>query len=310
MRQVAINKIHELAQRDPRVLFIGSDLGAGTLKDMKAEMPDRFLMEGVAEAHIIGMAAGLAMEGFIPYINTIATFLTRRCFEQIAIDLCLDNLPVRLIASGGGVVYAPLGPTHIAFDDIAILRSLPNMAIVAASDAEEMARLMASSLDWNGPLYIRLAKGGDPIISKPEPGFSIGRAILMRPEGEVLLVGTGPVTGRALAAADLLAGEGIRARVLHAHTLKPFDVDALVRAAEGVRLVATVEEHSVVGGLGSIVLETLSDAGILVPTLRIGLPDRFPEGYGSQDHLLTKAGITPSGIAERVARHMSQSGRQ
>jgi len=208
------------------------------------------------------------MEGFIPYINTIATFLTRRCFEQIAIDLCLDNLPVRLIASGGGVVYAPLGPTHIAFDDIAILRSLPNMAIVAASDAEEMARLMACSVEWNGPLYIRLAKGGDPIVSKPEAGFAIGRAILMRPDGDVLLVGTGPVTGRALAAADLLAGEGIRARVLHAHTLKPFDADALVRASEGVRLVATVEEHSVVGGLGSIVLEALSDAGILVRTLR------------------------------------------
>ena len=305
MRQVAINKVHELAKGDPRVLFIGSDLGAGTLKTMKSELPNQFIMEGIAEAHIIGMAAGLAMEGFIPYINTIATFLTRRCFEQLAIDLCLDNLSVRLIASGGGVVYAPLGPTHLAFEDIAILRSLPNMAIVAACDAAEMARLMDCSLAWDGPLYIRLAKGGDPIISSPEAGFAIGRAILMRPEGRVLLVGTGIATGHALAAADLLAAQGITARVLHAHTLKPFDVAGLIAAAEGVSLIATVEEHSVVGGLGSIVLETLSDAGILVPTLRIGLPDRFPEGYGSQDHLLKKAGITPARIAERVAEAVS-----
>jgi transketolase len=300
MRQVAINQIHDLARRDGRVLFIGSDLGAGTLKAMKAEMPDRFFMEGIAEAHIIGMAAGLAMEGFVPYINTIATFLTRRCFEQLAIDICLDNLPVRLIASGGGVVYAPLGPTHIAFEDIAILRSLPNMAIVAASDAEEMARLMAASLDWNGPLYIRLAKGGDPIVSKPDFGFEIGRSILMRPDGGVLLVGTGIATGLALAAADLLGAEGIRARVLHAHTLKPFDAEGLAAASAGTDLIVTVEEHSIVGGLGSIVLEALSDAGILLPTLRIAFPDRFPEGYGSQAHLLEKAGITPAGIAART----------
>jgi transketolase len=301
MRQVAINKIHELARRDARVLFIGSDLGAGTLKAMKAEMPERFFMEGVAEQHIIGMAAGLAMEGFMPYINTIATFLTRRCFEQIAIDLCLDNLPARLIASGGGTVYAPLGPTHITLEDIAILRTLPNMAIVAVSDAEEMARLMDASLDWPGPLYIRLAKGGDKVISTPENGFAIGKAILMRPEGRVLLVGTGMMTARALAAADRLAESGVTAKVLHAHTLKPFDTETLLAAAFDVELIVTLEEHSVVGGLGTIVLETLSDAGRLVRVLRLGFPDRFPEGYGSQDHLLAKAGLTVDAIVARIA---------
>jgi len=305
MRQTAMNKIHDLAKRDERVLFIGSDLGAGTLKAMKAEMPERFFMEGVAEAHIIGMSAGLAMEGFIPYINTIATFLTRRCFEQIAIDVCLHELPVRLIASGGGTVYAPLGPTHIAFEDIAILRSLPNMAIVAASDAEEMGRVMNASLVWPGPLYIRLAKGGDRIISKAELGFEIGRAILMRSEGEVLLVGTGITTTRNLDAADLLAAAGIEARVLHAHTLKPFDTVGLLGACRGVKLIVTVEEHSLIGGLGSIVLESLSDAGIAVPVLRMGFPDRFPEGYGSQEHLLTQAGITAVNIALRVTQRLA-----
>jgi len=300
MRQVAINMVHDLARRDPRVVFVGSDLGAGTLNAMKAELPERFFMEGIAEQHVIGMAAGLAMEGFTPYVNTIATFLTRRCFEQIAIDVCLESLPVRLIASGGGAVYAPLGPTHIALDDIALMRTLPNMAIVAPSDADEMARLMNASVDWPGPLYIRLAKGGDPVISRPEARFSIGRSILMRPEGDVLLVGTGITTGIALAAADLLADRGVAARVLHAHTLKPFDIDGMVAAAKGCRRVVTIEEHSLIGGLGAVVLETLSDAGCALPVLRLGFPDRFAEGYGSQAHLMQKAGLTPDLVARRV----------
>ena len=180
MRQTALNTVHELALEHPRVLFIGSDLGVGTLKGLRADRPDQFLMEGICEANIVGMAAGLAMEGFVPYFNTIATFLTRRCLEQVTIDLCLHNLPVRLLGSGGGLVYAPLGPTHLAFEDIALLRTMPNMAIVAPADADEMRRIVRASLDWPGPLYIRIAKGGDPVISRPELPCVIGQAIRMR----------------------------------------------------------------------------------------------------------------------------------
>ena len=157
MRKTSLNSIYQLAKNNEKVVYIGSDLGAGVLNNMKGEMPGRFFMEGVSEQHIIGMAAGIAMEGFIPYVNTIATFLTRRCFEQIAVDLCLHDLPVRLIANGGGVVYAPLGPTHMAVEDIAILRSLPNMTIIAPCDADEMQRMMPQTLDWPHPIYIRLA---------------------------------------------------------------------------------------------------------------------------------------------------------
>ena len=132
MRKTCLDMVYELAQSDERVVFIGSDLGAGTLDSMRDTMPDRFFMEGVTEANIIGMAAGMALEGYIPYVNTIATFLTRRCYEQVALDLCLHNLPVRLIASGGGLVYAPLGPTHLAVEDLAIMRALPNMTAVRA----------------------------------------------------------------------------------------------------------------------------------------------------------------------------------
>src|SRR5246127_3332671 len=201
MRQTCLNMVYDLAKRDKRVLFIGSDLSPGLLGDMKKEMPERWYMEGITEANVIGMAAGMAMDGYMPYVNTIATFITRRCYEQVAIDLCLHNLPVRLIGNGGGLVYAPLGPTHLAIEDIAIMRALPNMTVVSVCDAEEMKRFMDQTLEWPGPIYIRLAKGFDPIVSCPEHGFAIGKAIVMREAAGrrqcALLVSTGVATTRA-----------------------------------------------------------------------------------------------------------------
>src|SRR3989338_6946333 len=163
MRSTCLNMVYELAKKDPRVIFVGSDLGVGTLKKFKDEMPERYFMEGVNEAFIIGMTAGLALEGKIPYFNTIGTFISRRCFEQVVLDLCLHNANVRLIGSGGGLVYAPLGPTHQAIEDIGILRAIPNMTIVAPADAKEMRNFMLTTLEHNGPIYIRLAKGNEPI---------------------------------------------------------------------------------------------------------------------------------------------------
>jgi len=292
--------IGKLAQRDERVVFVGSDLGAGVLAAMRAASPERFFMEGVSEQAIIGIAAGMAMDGFIPYVNTIATFLTRRCYEQLAVDVCMHGLPVRLIASGGGAVYAPLGPTHMAFDDFALLRALPGMTIVAPCDAPEMARLMEASLDLAGPLYVRIAKGGDPVVSRAELPFTIGRAILLEEPGDVLFVGTGVMTTRALAARELLAARGIDVGMLHAHTVAPLDVKAIRDAARDVRLVVTVEEHFRNGGLGSAVVEAFADAGVAMPVLRCGFPPAYSYAFGSQDHVLTKNGLDPAGLARAV----------
>jgi transketolase len=294
--------VYSLAKQDERVLFIGSDLGPSVLEDMKKDLPERWFMEGVAEQHIVGMAAGLAMEGFVPYINTIATFLSRRCYEQIVLDLCLHKLPVRLIANGGGVVYAPLGPTHLAMEDIAILRCLPNMTIVAPCDANEMKRFMQATLEWPDPIYIRLAKGGDEIISRDEHIFEIGKGIIMREPGEVLFVTTGIITQRALAAAGYLDNDGTRCGVLHLHTIKPLDRDALIAAVKKVKLVVTAEEHVLTGGLGSSVLEALNDAGLkrMPRIIRMGLPDAFAPEYGSQDSLLDSWGLTSSKMVDVV----------
>lgn len=305
MRQQAINMVDTLARRDARVVFIGSDLGPGVLKQMKRDMPERFFMEGVSEQHVIGMAAGLAMEGFIPYVNTIATFLTRRCFDQLAIDVCMENLPVRLIGTGGGVVYAPLGPTHLAVEDMAILRALPNMAIVAPVDELEMVRCLDASLNWPGPLYIRVGKGNEPIVTTPDTPFAIGQALPLREGGDVALIGIGIVTAKALAAADLLAAQGVTASVTHMHTLKPLDAATVRRLGETSRLIVTVEEHVSMGGLGGAVAEVLAEEGSPARLLRLSLGDVFPEGYGGNDHLLAKAGLQPEQIAEQTIRKLA-----
>lgn len=303
MRKTSLDMVHELAKKDPRVVFVGSDLSPGLLQPMKDEFPDRFYMEGVAEQNLIGMAAGLALEGYIPYVNTIATFITRRCFEQVAVDACLHHLPLRLIANGGGLVYTPLGPTHLAIEDMAIMRTLPNMTVVAVSDAEEMKRLMLASLDWPHPMYIRLAKGGDPVVSRAENGFAIGKAILMKDakaKKPVLMVATGVTTQRALVAAEALEKENIPCRVLHMHTVKPLDSEALLRLAADASLVLTVEEGVLMGGLGSAVAECLMDNGVTVRLKRLGIADAFAKHYGGQDDLMKTYGLQPEQIAATV----------
>jgi transketolase len=309
MRATCQNMVYELAKRDNRVIFIGSDLSPGLLADMKKEMPERWYMEGITEANVIGMAAGLAMEGYVPYVNTIATFITRRCYEQVAVDLCLHQLPVRLIGNGGGLVYAPLGPTHLAIEDMAIMRALPNMTVTAVCDAKEMVRLMNCTLDWPHPIYIRLAKGGDPVVSREENGFAIGKAIPMvraRSRRSVVFMATGVMTTNCLAAADLLSKDGHDASVVHFHTVKPLDEETVLEFADGAELVVTVEEGTRIGGFGSAVTDLLVEKlGVAIPpVLRIGLPDAFPHKYGLQEELFEVYGLTPAQIAARTVKSL------
>jgi transketolase len=300
MRENCLKMVYELAKADPRVVFIGSDLGVGVLAEFKKEMPERFFMEGVAEQNLVGVAAGLAMEGRVVYLNTIATFLSRRCYEQVAVDLCLHNVNVRLIANGGGVVYAPLGPTHLAIEDIAIMRALPNMTVVAPADAVEMVRFMRASVDHPGPIYIRVAKGHDPVVTADTGPFVIGEAVPVRPAGEVLLVTTGVGLQVCLAAADELAAAGVKAGVLHFPTVKPLDVKALHAHVEQAAAVVTVEEHTVVGGLGGAVAEYVAETDLLAARRfkRVGIPDVFPSVYGDQNGMMRKYGVSAGAVAD------------
>ncbi|MBF0381756.1 MAG: transketolase [Magnetococcales bacterium] len=306
MRKTSLNSVTKLAKKDKRVIFIGSDLGAGTMDEFQKNYPDRFFMEGIAEQNMIGMAAGLAMDGYIPYLNTIASFITRRCLEQITIDLCLHNLPVRLLGNGGGLVYAPLGPTHLAPDDIALMRTLPNMTIVAPSDAMEMAAIMKETLELPGPVYIRLGKGGDPVVFPKGGKVKIGKALELREGRHAIFISTGIMSHRALVAAEMLAKKGLDCAVIHFHTIKPLDHKAILAAASEFPIIITLEEHSSVGGLGSAVSEVLVDNGPFprLKILRLSLPDSFQKNYGSQDALLEAAGLHPKNIAKTLLNTM------
>jgi transketolase len=282
-RTACLNSIYELAKRDERVVFIGSDLSPNTLPDFQRDFPNRFFMEGINEQNCVGMAAGLAKEGFIPYVNTIATFITRRAYEQVAMDICLHNLPVRLIGNGGGLLYAPLGATHCAIEDIAIMRALPNMAVVNCADSAEMLEFMPQTLDYPGPMYIRLGRDNDLALEKE----FIGRA-------KILLIGTGIMTPYLQRARKLI---DIPANIYHARCIKPLTLDLNVAPYD---LIVTAEEGIASGGLGTAVMELLADNRIYTPVLRLGLPDAFPHHYGEREDLLDTYGLTPEKIAQRI----------
>lgn len=312
MRKTCLDMVYELAKKDERIFFIGSDLGVGTLQSFKKEMPERFFMEGVSEANLVGMACGLAMEGKIVYVNTIATFLTRRCFEQIVIDACLHKANIRLIANGGGLVYAPLGPTHLATDDIAILRAVPNMTIIAPADAHEMRQMMPHTVDHQGPIYIRLAKGYDPIVTQDNPPFEIGKAVTMRKSKDALMITTGITLRVALEALKLLEREGIGATVLHVPTIKPLDKEAIVRHAGEVPVIVAVEEHAILGGLGSAVAEIIAETNFDSAKCfkRIGVPDTFADQYGSQESLMARYDLTADYVTSVIKQLRKKSKEQ
>ncbi len=298
MRKKVLDMVYELAKENKNIFYIGSDLNRDVLSNFKEEIPERFFMEGINEANIISMAAGLSSEGKIPYVNTLAVFITRRCYEQIVLDLGLHKSNVRLIGNGGGLVYAPLGPTHLAIDDIAILRAVPNMTILVPADAHEIERLMPLTVDYQGPIYIRLAKGGDHIVTKDEYKYEIGKAIPIRQGKDALILTTGVTLKIAIDATEELNKDGIDSSIVHVHTLKPLDKKTIVNYASDVSAIVTIEEHSVIGGLGSAVAETILEANFNEPKRfkRIGLPDVFADGYGSQEKLMEKYLITTKNL--------------
>jgi transketolase len=309
MRKTCLDMVYALAKQDKRIFFIGSDLGAGALDAFKKEMPDRFFMEGVSEANVVGMAAGLALSGKIVYANTIATFFSRRAYEQIALDLCLHHANVRLLNNGGGLVYAPLGPTHMAIEDMAIMRAIPHMTVVAPADANEMKRLMYESVEYQGPIYIRFGKGFDPIVTREDLAFKIGKAFEYRGGCDAALFTTGITLQLGLEAADALKNQGMDVSVIHVPTVKPLDNETILNAIKRVPVVVSIEEHSVIGGLGGALAEVMAEANFDSPKRfrRIGIPDTFPDRYGSQKSLMEHYGITTGHAMSTVTQLLKTS---
>jgi transketolase len=298
MRQKALSTVYKLAKQDPRIVFIGSDLGAGTLKEMKEELPQQFFMEGISEQHVVGFAAGLAQEGFIPYINTIGTFLTRRSFEQVTIDIALHNLPVRLLASGGGMVYAPLGPTHTAVEDFSLMLSVPNMKVFAPADAHEMENLLCSVVNDPNPHYIRFGKGGEDIVTNKSLEFGIKPKVFGDDNSKVIIFTTGIMLQHCLRVREILSKKAITVTVIHCLYLNDLSLESMIPIMELASLVLCVEEHVPRGGLYTQLIHECVKFQIPTSNLhQVSLKGFFSHNYGSQADHLEFNGLTAPKIA-------------
>lgn len=296
MRDAFAAELYEIVALDSRTLLLVGDIGFKVFDRLAADFPDRFINMGIAESNMIGVSAGLAMSGKLPFVYTIIPFLTMRAFEQIRVDVCMQRQPVKIVGVGGGVAYGALGPTHHAIEDVAILRALPNLTIISPCDPLESRKATRAAYEHDGPVYIRLIKNGEPPLYQGDFDFRIGRAVQMRRGKDATIIAAGALTRRALEAADQLAEKGIQVRVLNMHTVKPLDAEAVLQAAEETGAMVTVEEHSIIGGLGSAVAEVLAESQARIPFRRIGIQDAFCYGVGSQEHHLERHGVTVDGI--------------
>jgi transketolase len=295
MRDAFFTTLAELGAEDDRVFALTGDLGIGLFDSFEQAAPGRFLNVGVAEQNLVGVAAGLAYAGKVPFAYSIAPFTTSRPYDQIRVDVAMTCANVKLVGVGGGVAYGYLGPTHHAIEDLALTRALPGMTVLTPGDPHETARATRAAMAVNGPVYLRLGKNGEPNVLPEEP-FTIGRARVLREGADIALVSAGCIVAEALAAADTLAGHGVDVTVLHYGTLKPFDAASLVKAVARTGSVVTVEEHSIIGGLGSAVGEALGEAGVKARLRRVGLRDEFAHAVGSREYLLSFYGLDAPAI--------------
>jgi len=300
MRTAFFRALFELAQRDERVNLVVGDLGFGVVETFARRFPDRFLNAGVAEQNMIGIAAGMALSGKIVFAYSIANFVTLRCLEQIRNDVCYHGADVKIVAVGGGFAYGALGMTHHATEDLAVMRALPGMAVVAPGDPLEVACATRGLAARGGPAYLRLGRAGERMVHAPEARIELGRAAIVRPGSDITLISTGGLLETAVSVAEQLRRSGVSARVLSMHTIKPIDEDAVREAASETRAIVTLEEHSVIGGLGSAVAEVLAEAGSAVIFRRLGLPSAFSTQVGGQEFLRAMHGLSEEEVTESV----------
>ena len=302
MRNTFAEYITEQAGRDERVAVLSGDIGNRLFDKFKKQYPGRFFNCGVAEANMVSLAAGMALDGLRPFLYTITPFLTARCYEQIKLDLCYHDLPVTLVGTGSGLSYAELGPTHHSIEDVAILRALPRMGILCPADGMELKDCMEDALRQQHPLYIRIGKKGEPLLHEARPGVGLAKSCCLRTGEDVAILAAGPILKEALAAAEALSQrEGVKAAVYSTPSVKPLDVALLNQISRGHKLIATVEEHSLIGGLGAAIAEWKADqAQVLPPLLRLGLEDQFYEFGGGHKEALSVCNLAAGGIFRRI----------
>ncbi|TSA53504.1 MAG: transketolase [Nitrosomonadaceae bacterium] len=305
MRNAFADELTCIAKENDKVVLLSGDIGNNLFDKFKKVDKTRFYNCGVAEANMMGVAAGMALTGLRPVVYTITPFTTTRCFEQIRVDVCYHKAPVVIVGTGAGLSYAELGPTHHSLEDMAILRTLPGMRVLAPCDATELRLALRAAMHEDGPAYIRIGKKGEPAIHAQSPDFRIGKAIVVRPGTDVALIAAGTIMPEVLKAADILSEHGISAEVVSFHSIKPLDQAYLEQACSRFKLMATVEEHGRIGGLGGAVAEWRSAQRAMSVQISFGTDDEFMHEVGSQDYARNKYGLTASNIANKVLAALS-----
>ena len=294
-----MDTLYELAQKDKRVYALISDNGAIVYDKYRRDLPEQYLNLGISEANMIGMAAGMASCGKIPFAYTIGAFLAYRAFEFIRNDVCLQKQNVKIVGTGAGQVYSALGPTHHSTEDLGGLRALSNLTILCPASPLEVKKATIAAYEHDGPVYLRLGTNRESEIYEEDYAFRIGKAVTLREGKDITLIGTGSMMKDVLDIAEKLGNDGIHAKVINIHTIKPIDKAAVIEAAEETGKIIAVEDHNVVGGLGSAIAEVIAQYGKSVQFKAMGLMG-FSNGYGTYRQLKEQNGLEKNRIRETI----------
>lgn len=300
MRNHLINKITELAKDDKNIILITGDLGFGVLDCFQKKYPTRFINAGIAEQNMAAVAAGLALEGNTVFIYSIGNFPTLRCIEQIRNDICYHNANVKILAVGSGFAYGTLGMTHHATEDLAIMRALPNMRVFTPCDFVNAEAIAEDICKIQGPCYVRLERGGEQQVFTKDEKFVIGKLKELRKGSYIAIIAIGTVINEALKAADDLKQQNKNISVYSVYSLKPLDKQEILNIAKKHKYIITIEEHQIVGGLGSTISEIVAENGIGIKVIRLGLHDEFTSIVGNQEYLRKVYNMDTESIKKRI----------
>lgn len=306
MQSAYISKLMELAERDRNVLHLVADSGTGFDEMFRRNFPGQMYNFGIAEAHMTAAAAGMATGGKIPFVFTAGAFLAYRAYEFIRDDICFQNLNVKIVGMGSGLAWSTLGPSHHTTEDISVLRSLPNLCILSPATPLETAACVELAYRQKGPVYIRIGMNHEREFYEEGHSLVIGKNEVMKTGEDATVFTTGSILEEVWEAGKLLEEKGISMGIVNVASLKPFDEESVLKAAASSRLIVTVEEHNVYGGLGGIVSEVIAGAGTGRRVVRIGLEDRFADGYGTQQSVRAENGLDAAGICSRIVKALQE----
>jgi transketolase len=302
MRKTFINTLVKMARKDERIFLITPDIGYSVLEVFRDEFPERYLNVGVAEQNSVSIAAGMALSGLLPYVYTINPFVCMRPFEQIRLDVAYMNTNVRLVGVGGGFSYGAAGATHHTLEDIAIMRVLPNMTVICPGDPWEVENAVKESVSHKGPIFLRLGKQGEPVINNTGSEFKIGKAIRIKEGDDITLISTGNTLEISNKVSEVLKDKNINATLISMHTVKPLDKNAVIDILKKGKPIFTIEEHSLIGGLGSAVADIIAESEYNPVFKKFGTEDKFSHYVGGHDYIREKFGLTPEKISESILK--------